>query len=88
MSHRAIISITNGNVDVDFWASAAASEPPTKGLPKACAGCPLRVGGPWADGAQQAIANTTASQRALLKRWGCHASSRPCAGMRRIRRSI
>lgn len=84
MSHRAVISITNGNVSAATWVSAAAEEPQAHGRAKACAECPLRVGGPWADGAQRALANVTSLQRAGLKRWGCHASPRPCAGMRRI----
>jgi hypothetical protein len=84
MSLRAIICVTNGNVEASFWTEAARAEPPIKGKPLGCAGCPLRVGGEWAGSAERVIERATPSDRATLKRWGCHKAPRPCAGMRRI----
>jgi len=88
MRLRVLISLTNGHVPADTYALAAAEEPPISGRAKACAGCPLRRGGEWEAGAQTALREATAAQKELLsKRWGCHAASRPCAGMRRLTNS-
>lgn len=84
MSHRAVISITNGKVEASFWAAASLAEAPTKGRPKGCGRCPLRVGGPWTEGAEKAAASATPEQRVEMELWGCHEEPRPCAGMRRI----
>jgi hypothetical protein len=84
VSYRALISIANGAVSFYTWEQATWWEPSIRGRPKACAGCPLRVGGEWEDGASQAIETASRSGLAALKRWGCHDAPRPCAGMRRL----
>lgn len=81
MGSRALISLANGRVDAEFWHMAAAEEPPVKGEPMGCPGCPLRPGGEWEDGVR-AVAAELRPER--MAGWGCHASSQPCAGMRRM----
>ena len=86
---RAIVSITEGKLDPDMWVQAALDEAPVHGLPKACARCPLRKGGAWDANTTEAVEAMTPCQRDLLaSRWGCHADSRPCAGMQRIVQNV
>jgi hypothetical protein len=84
MNYRTLICMTSGKAGILDWVRAAKEEPPAKGKPLGCAGCPLRVGGEWSAGAERAAAFASASQRRTLKRCGCHEAARPCAGMRRI----
>jgi len=81
MGMRAIVSITEGRLPLKTWVDASMAEPPVSGEPVACAACPLRVEGEWVDGLRAALAEGTP---VTLRRWGCHASPRPCAGMRRM----
>lgn len=84
MGWRAIISITQGRVDIETWAKAAAEEPLIPDEQKACKECPLRKGGELEEGAKNALEQATDFHREMLMRWGCHQGSRPCAGMRRL----
>lgn len=82
---RAAISLTNGQVDADVWLAALAEDGPVEGRPVACRCCPLREGGEWEAGARGALAQLGQAQiEAFGRRWGCHASRRPCAGARRL----
>jgi hypothetical protein len=87
VSYRALISLTNGRVSVAVWSAAMRQEAPVKGSPKACAECPLRRGGVMEDGAATAISQASPKELKLWQNWGCHASNRPCAGMRRLLRA-
>lgn len=85
MRMRVLVSLADGRCAVDTWMTAAKQEPPVKGKPLGCGGCPLRVGGEWDANAVASLAAATTRQRQTLrKRWGCHAAERPCAGMARI----
>ena len=85
MSMRAIVSLAGGNLRLSNWVAAAEQEPPVQGKPVGCPECPLRSGGEWDAGLTAAVqAGVSAGDRRTLSRWGCHASTRPCAGMRRI----
>lgn len=82
---RRFLFFTGGRAPVDAWLRALAEELPLSGEPKACARCPLRVGGEWEAGARAALAEMSAADRAEFGRsWGCHESDRPCAGARRL----
>lgn len=85
MKLRAVVAIEEGAVALETWIGAAAGQPFPVGEPKACATCPLRVGGLWERNAREALAGVRSDvDRAVLRRWGCHDSARPCAGMWRI----
>lgn len=82
---RTMVIVTNGNLSAEAWLEAAIEEAPVRGLPRACADCPLRKAGEWEAGTTKALAAMTSEQRDLIEeRWGCHTTNRPCAGMRRI----
>lgn len=81
---RRLLFITSGVAPADAWQQAAREEAPVRGKPRACAECPLRIGGEWEAGATAALAYMPEPARAKMKRWGCHAEDRPCAGMRRL----
>jgi hypothetical protein len=86
---RRMLFLTNGSAPATSWVQAAKDEPPVAGKPKACKACPLRMGGEWEQGASTAIASMTERDRGTLrKRWGCHASPRPCAGMARLTKAV
>lgn len=75
---RTMVIVTNGNLSAEAWLEAAIEEAPVRGLPRACADCPLA-------GTTKALAAMTSEQRDLIEdRWGCHTTNRPCAGMRRL----
>lgn len=84
MTMRTLISLTNGATDARNWLMAAKEDAP-RGKPKACKGCPLRIGGEWEAGATAALASMSDRQRATMRRrWSCHVEHRPCAGMARL----
>lgn len=76
---RVLATLTKANMDTQSWLTALAQEPPVKGQPIGCKGCPLRPGGEWEENAKK-----TAPLKAMAGRWGCHASNRPCAGVIRL----
>lgn len=85
MGMRALVSICKGDLDAQGWTAAARDEAPLRQrTPKACADCPLRKGGEWEAGAAAAIAEQSPTQRATMRRWGCHDNDGPCAGMQRL----
>ena len=84
MGIRVLVTLTSGNMTSAQWADAAAQEPRGYGSARMCKGCPLRKGGEWRAGAEAAVACATETEKALLHRWGCHESHRPCAGMRQV----
>ncbi len=77
-----LIAFTAGTVPLDVWLAAAAEEQPVHGTPVGCRACPLRPGGELEAGLTAAFAE--GPNRWGLRRWGCHTSSRPCAGMRQM----
>lgn len=81
---RRLITLTNGKARPEDWTEAAKQEAPVRGKPVGCAVCPLRIGGEWDDGASAAVSQMNDGQAATMKRRGCHAEDRPCAGMRRL----
>jgi len=84
MSLRIMATLVDGRLTPDEWVQAAREEAPVRGKPLACKGCPLAIDGEWEAGASEAVAAMTDAQAATMKRWGCHAEDRPCAGMRRL----
>jgi hypothetical protein len=86
MGARVLVSIMSGNAAPETWQQAAREEPRCRGKASACSDCPLRIGGAWEPGATAALEAMSEAGRAKMKRWGCHASERPCAGMRRLLR--
>ena len=85
MRLRVLAWMMRGRLQPAEWLSAACQEAPVAGKPVGCAPCPLRLGGEWEAGAEQALASMNAEGRDLMRtRWGCHAAARPCSGMARL----
>lgn len=85
LKYRMLLGISLGKQPAKAWLEAVKQEPPVAGQPHGCVACPLRPGGEWEEGAVAAVAEMSPAQRARCsKRWGCHESDRPCAGMVRI----
>lgn len=85
---RRLIEIEQGKASPDCYLQAARQEAPVRGKARACEPCPLRIGGEWEAGATKALAEMTEAERDRMKRWGCHADNRPCAGMQRLLKAV
>lgn len=85
MRYRRLIGFTpGGTADPEIWQAAVGQEPPVGDKPKACDGCPLRIGGEWEPGAAKALEAMEPAERSKMCGWGCHVADQPCAGMLRL----
>lgn len=80
MSARALVSLADGSVELEFWLLAAAEEAGELRVAR-CQECPLRAGGEWRAGLDAALEDATPAEARRLRRWGCHNARARCGGM-------